>query len=52
MFAYIKYIEDGCKEIVPISDIKDFDSDLTKTYWVRWQDKYFKGQILFLKGES
>ncbi|XP_073717018.1 uncharacterized protein [Misgurnus anguillicaudatus] len=49
MFAYVKYIEDGCKEIVPISDIKDFDSDLTKTYWVRWQDKYFKGQILFIK---
>lgn len=55
MFAYVKYIEDGCKEIVPISYIKDFDlnvSDLTKTYWVRWQEKFFKGQILFLKGES
>ncbi|XP_051948578.1 uncharacterized protein LOC127619662 [Xyrauchen texanus] len=52
MFAYVKYIEDGCKEIVPISYIKDFDlnvSDLTKTYWVRWQEKFFKGQILFLK---
>ncbi len=32
MFAYVKYIEDGCKEIVPIFYIKDFDhnaSDLT-----------------------
>ncbi|RXN30663.1 Retrotransposable element Tf2 type 1 [Labeo rohita] len=52
MFAYVKYIEDGCKEIVPISYIKDFDhtvSDLTKTYWLRWQEKFFKGQILLLK---
>ncbi|XP_067312117.1 BEN domain-containing protein 5-like [Pseudorasbora parva] len=52
MFAYVKYIEDGGKEIVPISYIKDFDSnvsDLSKTYWVRWQEKFFKGQILFLK---
>lgn len=34
MFAYVEYIEDGCKVIVPISYIKDFDhnaSDLTKT---------------------
>ncbi len=55
MFAYVKYIEEGCKEIVPISYIKDFDhnaSELTKTYWVRWQEKFFKGQILLLKGES
>lgn len=55
MFAYVKYIEDGCKEIVPISYVKDFDlnvRDLTKTYWVRWQENFFKGQILLLKGRS
>ncbi|XP_045929426.1 uncharacterized protein LOC123985693 isoform X2 [Micropterus dolomieu] len=52
MFAYVRYIEDGCKDIVPISYIKDFDSNCdnsNKIYWVRWQEDYFKGQILFLK---
>ncbi|KAL7403889.1 hypothetical protein ABVT39_006465 [Epinephelus coioides] len=51
MFAYVKYVDDGCKEIVPTSYIKDFDSgcDPLKIYWVRWQDDFFKGQILLLK---
>ncbi|KAK9519947.1 hypothetical protein VZT92_022638 [Zoarces viviparus] len=54
MFAYVKYIDDGCKEIVPSSDIKDFDGnvghyDIKKIYWVRWQEEFFKAQILLLK---
>ena len=56
MFAYVKYIDDGCKEIVPSSNIKDFDSnagryDIKKIYWVRWQEEFFKAQILLLKGK-
>lgn len=50
MFAYVKYIDDGCKEIVPSSDIKNFDScNVKKVYWVRWQGSFFKAQILILK---
>ncbi|XP_054603132.2 BEN domain-containing protein 5-like [Nothobranchius furzeri] len=51
MFAYVRYIDDGCKEIVPTTFIKDFDSqkDTSKIYWVRWQDSFFKAQILMLK---
>jgi len=55
MFAYVKYLDDGCKEIVPATDIKDFDknvgNDQKKIYWVRWQDEFFKAQILLLKGK-
>ena len=54
MFAYVKYLDDNCKAIVPTSDIKDFDSsnDIAKVYWVRWQEDFYKGQILLLRGES
>lgn len=36
MFAYVRYIDDGCKDMVPATDIKDFDNrDTSKIYWVR-----------------
>lgn len=52
MFAYVRYIDDGLKEIVPATFIKDFQKpfDLTPTYWIRWEEEYFKGQVLILKG--
>lgn len=55
MFAYVRYIDDRCKEIVPTSYSKDFDSkylDINKIYWVRWKKDFVKGQILFLKGDD
>ncbi len=54
MFAYVKYVDNGCKEIVPTTDIKDFDIKLVssdKFYWVRWKEAFYKAQIIFIKGE-
>ncbi|XP_049457196.1 BEN domain-containing protein 5 [Epinephelus fuscoguttatus] len=52
MYAYVKYVDDGCKEIVPTTDIKDFDMKLfssDKIYWVRWKEAFYKAQIIFIK---
>lgn len=54
MFAYVKYVSDGCKEIVPTMDIKDLDINLVssdKIYWVRWKEAFYKAQIIFIKSE-
>ncbi len=47
-------MDDGCKEIVPTTDIKDFSIKLVsddKIYWVRWKEAFYKAQIIFIKGE-
>lgn len=58
MYAYVKYIDDGCKEIVHINAIKEFQpSSVTDfqpglVYQVRWRQDFFKAQILLLKGRK
>ena len=52
MFAYVKYT-DGYKTVVPISHIKNFDPKTYQTdilYSILWEEDYFKGQVLLLKG--
>lgn len=46
MFAYVRYIT--YKEIVPTTYRC---KDTSKIYLVRWQEDFFKGQILLLKGK-
>lgn len=46
MFAYVKYVDEGEKEIVNIKDIKDFhpknneDYNSTIVYQVLWKNNY------------
>lgn len=55
MFAYVRYIDDNCKDIIPTTYQKDFDYntyDKSKTYWVRWENAFFKGQIVRLVSQA
>ncbi|XP_048010657.1 BEN domain-containing protein 5-like isoform X4 [Megalobrama amblycephala] len=60
MFAYVRYIDDNIRQIVPLDYIKDFcpqdvnDFEIKKKYHILWkkspedQGQYYKAQILKL----
>lgn len=62
MFAYVRYIDDNIRQIVPLDYIKGFspqdvnDFEIRKKYDVLWkkspedQGQYYKAQILKLAG--
>lgn len=62
MFAYVRYIDDNIRQIVPLDYIKGFcpqdvnDFEIKKKYHILWkkspedQGQYYKAQILKLAG--
>lgn len=62
MFAYVRYVDDNIRQIVPLDHIKGFcpkdvkDFETKKKYNILWkksaedQGQYYKAQILKLAG--
>lgn len=62
MFAYVRFIDDNIRQILPLDHIKDFcpqdvkDFEIKKKYHILWkkspedQGQYYKAQILKLAG--
>ena len=54
MHVYIKY-HDGVKNIMPSSDIKNFDPtdiNFSKKYKIKWEnDEYYEGLIIIVGGK-